>query len=353
MPLVPERMRVDLRRERHPALRHALGAAGFHRVHRRVVDVARGDPRPGGASYRFLQRIGVGQQVLQSRGSVRLAVAEHVGHLLPVGVEAEARQPEVDVQQIAALDQHLLGSDSEEPSRELPRAALALHAHVGLEPGPVAQLGQAIVEKASHLADRGPARHDHLVGKRAPGQLFRRRAKLRIRFALLGKPGIEILLDERPRRDEARLHPWPQGVGEEFVGGFRQAARDAAARPVVLWLDRQSDGARIVSRDYRLDALLHLAELLRRLEEAHEVVLGVSGDGVPLEAPGARVGEDEEVAPTRVRPRRSDVLRDGVVVEFLVHHDPHRDPVPPHHLQEEGVALLEPAFAHRDLARER
>jgi hypothetical protein len=54
-----------------------------------------------------------------------------------------------------------------------------------------------------------------------------------------------------------------------------------------------------VAGDHRLDAFLDLAELLGRLEEAQEVVLGVAGDRVALEALISGVGEDEDVAGRR------------------------------------------------------
>jgi hypothetical protein len=38
-----------------------------------------------------------------------------------------------------------------------------------------------------------------------------------------------------------------------------------------------------------------------------------------------------------------------IIVELLVHHDPHSDAVSAHHREEQGVALGEPLFANGDL----
>ena len=61
------------------------------------------------------------------------------------------------------------------------------------------------------------------------------------------------------------------------------------------------------------------------------------------------IDEDEDIAASRVRSWWSDVLGERIVMELLVHHDPHTDAVPAHHGQEHLVTLDEPSLAHRHL----
>jgi hypothetical protein len=61
------------------------------------------------------------------------------------------------------------------------------------------------------------------------------------------------------------------------------------------------------------------------------------------------IDEDEDVAVACIRPRRGHELGEWIVVELLVHDDPHADAVRPHHGEDQRVALVQPGVADRHL----
>ncbi len=250
--------------------------------------------------------------------------------------------------QVAALDHARLGRDREEAARHLPGQAPALHAQVGLEPEIEAEPEALVVEEAAEVADARPAGHDHLGRERATGERLGRLDQTFVDRPLLGQPGVEVVLDQRLGGHERLGHLRAQDLLEPEPAVVAEAARRAT-----LAAGRDRDRLRLVLADELGQHLLGRLRVVRRLEEAAELLLGEAGDRHLAQPPLAGVDEDEQVAAADVGPRRRHVLGERVLVELLVDDDPHADAVPAHEVEQEGVAAREPAVANRHLLAER
>src|SRR5207249_11474298 len=68
-----------------------------------------GPPRLHLRQQQILQPVRVPQGLSQARGHAPLSAAQHVPHVLGVGIQAERRETEVAVQHVAPLDHHAGG----------------------------------------------------------------------------------------------------------------------------------------------------------------------------------------------------------------------------------------------------
>ena len=338
MALVAERVRVDLGHD----------APGGHLGHCLGVNVAGRLPGAGEARHRILERVGVRHRSLETRGDAGLALTQDVRHLLPVAGESHVVQPEIEVHDVAGLDDRGLRGDGQEPSRGAAGRAAALHAQVGLEPRHEARGMRLRVEPSPDVADRGAPWRDDLVRQRAARQELRPLDQQCVVRPLVGQARVEQFFDQRLGRHDGLGGLRADRLHDELIGVVREAARDAAAAA-----DSQCNRRGGVLGDQAGQRLALCRGLARRLEVPLDVLFRVPGEGHPREAPLAGVGEHEDVAPPDVRARRGDERGHRIVVELLVDDQPHPDLPRAHHAQQHLVASREPALADRDLAGHR
>ena len=164
---------------------------------------------------------------------------------------------------------------------------------------------------------------------------------------LVRQPRVEILFDQIARTHKRLLRILAKRFGKKAIRvvaeGTRLPAPATNAETDRGWL------VLLIEITQRRGGRARLGE--RRVEEARQILFGVPRDRELFKPLLTAVDEHEEVAIARVGARRSDILRQRVVVEFLVHHDPHADLMAPHHRQQQRMSLGEPVLTNRNLLR--
>ena len=222
----------------------------------------------------------------QSGRRLGLALPQDVGHLLLIGDEAGAADAEVDVQQVAPLDDGL-GAVVE----RLGAAPLQVErrGEVELEALPLPLRRDPVVD----VHQRRAAGRDDLVRER-PAQDVERGCACLLHDRLLGwRPRRDILDEQRLGRDQAIAIRRADGVDQVILQLGRQSVRHADRARLV---DR--DAPRVPGGDplleVRREPFLAVQDAL--VVEGRQVIAQVGAEGRGLQAAVARVTEEIGVA---------------------------------------------------------
>ncbi len=203
VPVEPDGMTVDDGRQLlRLALRERRGQRGVA-----------GRASPGVREHDVLQTPTPPLPIAQSGRRFDLTVLQDVGVVLRVCREAEIDDPEVAVQEVAALDDAAVWR----------APALPLQVHRRLEPLPESEFGHPLPHPPRHVVGRGDTGRDHGRGKRLADDGVRDGHRLTIGRRFLRELALEPVHRERLGRRQPSGVLGPERGHEGVVLGVRQA----------------------------------------------------------------------------------------------------------------------------------
>ena len=256
------------------------------------------------------------------------------------------RDAEVEVHEVAALDEGALLRHGEEATGRGAVPARSLDAKVRLEPRRHALSPQGVEQEAPHIPNRGLPRGDGLVRQGSPSEHLGQMDEGLEVGELLRDARVEVVLDER-----LGAHEPPGALGPERIAQHPVARPRQAARHSTMPFDRQANALRRIRLVQIPQDLLGRKCPAAALEDPLDTLLRVAGQGDLAEAVLVGVDEDEDVAVARIRAGRGDEGCERIAVELLVDDDPPIQAMSAHHAEKHAMALCQPLVALADLLR--